>query len=47
MLEQVGGLHGVISGLNSYWECVLISCKCEWNLLIRCDEYYFIRFQYL
>ena len=47
VLEQAGGLHGVIRWFKFILRVSLVSCKCEWNFLIRCDEYYFIRFQYL
>ena len=44
VLEQAGGLHGVIRWFKFILGVFLISCKCEWNLLIRCNEYYFIDF---
>ena len=34
ILEQAGGLHGVIRWFKFILKVFLISCKCEWNLLI-------------
>ena len=42
MLEQAGGLYGVIRWFKYLVGVFLVSCICEWNLLIRYDEYYFI-----
>ena len=41
MLEQAGGLHSVIRWFKFILGVFLISYKCEWTLLIRCDEWYF------
>ena len=47
MLEQAGGLHGVIRWFKFILRVFLISYKFEWTLLIRCDEQYLNGFQYL
>ena len=38
VLEQVGGLYGVIRWFKLILRVFFISCKCEWLCLIRCDE---------
>ena len=38
MLEQAGGLHGVIRWFKFILGVFLISCKRELTLLIRCNE---------
>ena len=38
MLEQAGGLHGVIRCFKFILGVFLFFCKCEWTLLIKCDE---------
>ena len=38
MLEQAGGLHGVIRWFKFILGVFLDTCKCEWILLIRYDE---------